>query len=197
MGEIMKEDIKGMLIQYLKIFPKEKDRLSFLEKYLKKYNDLEMINWNNQEGHLTVGAFVYCKAKDKFLILYHKDLKMYLYPGGHIEKADKSLLEAAKRELKEETGLENEMPFLIDNQLLPFDIDTHFIPFNKRIQMKEHYHFDFRYLFLIDDIKDIFIDKEECKNYKWVSSSQLEKDKIYRNIVSKIKDILKKEEGNL
>jgi len=27
MGEIMKEDIKGMLIQYLKIFPKEKDRL--------------------------------------------------------------------------------------------------------------------------------------------------------------------------
>ena len=197
MGEIMKEDIKGMLIQYLKIFPKEKDRLSFLEKYLKKYNDLEMIDWNNQEEHLTVGAFVYCKAKDKFLILYHKDLKMYLYPGGHIEKADKSLLEAAKRELKEETGLENEMPFLIDNQLLPFDIDTHFIPFNKRIQMKEHYHFDFRYLFLIDDIKDIFIDKEECKNYKWVSSSQLEKDKIYRNIVSKIKDILKKEEGNL
>ena len=193
----MKEDIKGMLIQYLKIFPKEKDRLSFLEKYLKKYNDLEMIDWNNQEEHLTVGAFVYCKAKDKFLILYHKDLKMYLYPGGHIEKADKSLLEAAKRELKEETGLENEMPFLIDNQLLPFDIDTHFIPFNKRIQMKEHYHFDFRYLFLIDDIKDIFIDKEECKNYKWVSSSQLEKDKIYRNIVSKIKDILKKEEGNL
>ena len=31
---------------------------------------------------------------------------MYLYPGGHTEKEDKTLLDSALRELKEETGLE-------------------------------------------------------------------------------------------
>ena len=30
---------------------------------------------------------------------------MYIYPGGHIDKSDTSVLEAAKREVKEETGL--------------------------------------------------------------------------------------------
>lgn len=69
----MKENVKVILDDYLKIFPKEKVRLSMLEKYIEKYKIEEIIDWNNKDGHLTVGAFVYCKKEDKFLVLYHKD----------------------------------------------------------------------------------------------------------------------------
>lgn len=54
----MKENVKLILNDYLKIFPKEKVRLSMLEKYIEKYKIEEIIDWNNKDGHLTVGAFV-------------------------------------------------------------------------------------------------------------------------------------------
>lgn len=85
----MKESIKQIINKYLNIFPDEKDRLLLLSSFLNKFNNEEIIDWNNKEGHITVGAFIYQKSENKFLVLYHRDLKMYLYPGGHIEKVIK------------------------------------------------------------------------------------------------------------
>lgn len=183
----MKEEVLFIVNEYLNLFPNEKKRLSLLLDYLSHSTSEEITDWNNQKGHLTVGAFLYCKAEDKFLVLYHKDLKMYLYPGGHIDEEDKSLIEAAKRELKEETALEKLKLFLVNKQEIPFDIDIHTIPFNERILMPEHYHFDFRYLFLISNIKDIVFDEQEFNDYKWISSKELSKDKNYGDIINKIK----------
>lgn len=179
---------------YLEKFPDEKDRLSIFENYLKKNNSKSRFDWNNTNGHITVGAFVYCKREDKFLVLYHRDLKMYLYPGGHVDSSDLSLVAAAKRELIEETGLSN---FTIFNDGdIPIDIDTHIIPFNERVNMPEHYHFDFRYLFFVNEVCDAVLDREECSNYKWVSSNDLLNDINYGNAVSKIKLILSKGTNN-
>ncbi|MCI9434150.1 MAG: hypothetical protein HFI86_02580 [Bacilli bacterium] len=55
--------------------------------------------------------------------------------------------------------------------------------------MPEHYHFDFRYLFLLENLSDILIDKDEFKDYKWISSRELEKDKSYGSIVNKLKNL--------
>lgn len=51
----------------------------------------------------------------------------------------------------EETGLKNlKQLMLSENELVPIDIDTHLIEFNKRLNLPSHYHFDFRYLFTVD-----------------------------------------------
>lgn len=186
----MKEKIQLIIDEYLKLFPNEQDRLAILKNYLKESTNEDLADWNNRNGHLTAGAFVYCKSEDKFLVLYHKDLKMYLYPGGHMDMQDENPLETAKRELKEETGLDNLELMQLCNSGIPFDIDIHLIPFNYRVNMPEHYHFDFRYLFLLENLGDIIIDKDEFKDYKWISSSELEKDKNYGDIVKKLKRIL-------
>ncbi len=159
----MQQNIKLIVKEYLDVFSKEKDKLLLLDNFLKKSSKEELIDWNNINGYLTVGAFVYSPREVKFLVLYHKDLQMYLYPGGHIEKEDKTLLDSALRELKEETGLEKVKLLKINNMTLPFDIDIHLIPFNARVGMPTHYHFDFRYLFLVDSITEIIFDKEEFK----------------------------------
>lgn len=185
----MKEKIQLIIDEYLKLFPNEQDRLAILKNYLKESTNEDLTDWNNKKGHLTAGAFVYCKSEDKFLVLYHKDLKMYLYPGGHMDIQDESPLETAKRELKEETGLDNLELMQLCNSGLPFDIDTHLIPFNNRVNMPEHYHFDFRYLFLLENLNDIIIDKDEFKDYKWIFSRKLEKDKSYGSIVDKLKNL--------
>lgn len=187
----MKNILLTILKKYLEIFPEEKDRQTELLNYLNSHKDNEITNWNNFDGHIVAGGFIYSKKDNKFLVLYHKDLKMYLYPGGHIDANDKNPLEAAKREIQEETGLFNLEQFIIENdELLPIDIDTHIIGYNERLNLPQHYHFDFRYLFIIDRIENINIDVDELENNKWIKINDLYNDSNYRNVANKIEKLL-------
>ena len=136
-------------------------------------------------------GFIYAKKENKFLVLYHKDLKMYLYPGGHLDNDDINPLEAAKREIIEETGLTNfELLKLNEDKLIPIDIDTHLIGFNERLNLPEHYHFDIRYLFIIDKTEEIKIDAEELGDYQWIDINNLYNDPNYGKVASKIESLL-------
>lgn len=50
-------------------------------------------------------AAVYILFEEKILLLYHKKLKKWLPPGGHLEP-NETPPEAARREVREETNLE-------------------------------------------------------------------------------------------
>lgn len=187
----MKNILLIILKKYLEIFPEEKDRQTELLNYLNSHEDNEITNWNNFDGHIVAGGFIYSKKDNKFLVLYHKDLKIYLYPGGHIDANDKNPLEASKREIQEETGLFNLEQFIIENdELLPIDIDTHIIGYNERLNLPQHYHFDFRYLFIIDRIENINIDADELENNKWIKINDLYNDSNYRYVANKIERLL-------
>lgn len=124
-------------------------------------------------------------------MVYHNDLKSYLYPGGHLNVSDKSPLEGAIREIKEETGLDNlEEIKVCTNSLVLIDIDTHKIEDNKRLNLPSHEHYDFRYLFTIEKKETISIDSTELKDYKWISLSELEKEKQFGKIIEKIKKVV-------
>lgn len=117
---------------------------------------------------------------------------MYLYPGGHIDKEDKNILEAAMREVREETGISDFKQIKIQNNpLIPIDIDTHKIPYNERLDLPEHYHFDFRYLFVIESIEKITIDQDESSEYKWINMEELKKLSHYGMVLEKIEKIIK------
>lgn len=187
----MKNIISTILDTYLKQFPKEKTRQSILKKYLETHNDKEITDWNNFDGHAVAGGFIYAIKEKKILLLHHKDLDMYVYPGGHIDETDKTPLEAAIREIVEETGLLNLHQLTnIDDKLIPIDIDTHVIEYNKRLNLPEHYHFDFRYLFTIEKIENIKIDNDESSCYKWLELKDLYKDPCYGKVVNKIEQLI-------
>ena len=79
---------------------------------------------------------------------------------------------------------------MIDNDAsIPIDIDTHMIGYNHRLKLLEHYHFDFRYLFLVDKIDDVKIDTTELSSYQWINIDELISDVNYGKIVLKIKKI--------
>ena len=132
----MKDEVLEILNQYLELFPNEKERQKVLIEYLEKFNDKEIIDWNNFNGHIVASGFLYARKERKFLVLWHKDLKMFLYPGGHVNLDDENILEAAKREVREETGLDNfEQAKIAKNKLIPFDIDTQNIRPNERLNL--------------------------------------------------------------
>ena len=110
---------------------------------------------------------------------------------------EEQIVEAVKNgatsfeEVKEETGLVDfkEINLNQDN-LIPIDIDTHIINYNERLNLPEHYHFDFRYLFVVDKISDVKIDESESSDFKWIDINELSNNSIFGKIVDKIKKII-------
>ena len=99
-----KKDVSNMLKEYLQEFESENhdDLICFLD-----YNDL-LFDRRNFNGHITASAFIINADKTEILLLKHKLYDRYLQPGGHVEKEDASILNAALREASEETGIAKE-----------------------------------------------------------------------------------------
>ena len=68
------------------------------------------------ESHLTVTGFVV--HGDKTLLLWHRRLRTWMPPGGHVEPGEDPQ-EALLREIREETGLEASI--VSSHRPLPFD----------------------------------------------------------------------------
>jgi len=92
-------------------------------------------------GHFTASAFVVCPDERELLLILHGKLGRWLQPGGHVEPGDPDVVAAARRELREEVGLD-EVTLLGDGL---FDVDVHTIPATARAP--EHRHYDVRFLF--------------------------------------------------
>lgn len=71
--------------------------------------------------HLTVSAFVLDPGLERIVLCFHGKGRFWLQLGGHIELADASLLDAARREAREESGLEG----LLELSPGPIDLDRH------------------------------------------------------------------------
>ena len=111
-------------------------------------------------GHFTASAFVLCPEASRLLLIHHPKLGRWLQPGGHIEAGDLGCLEAARREVEEETGatgLELLQPRV-------FDVDVHAIPGNPR--EGAHEHFDVRYAFHAQSA--LLRIGSEVKDARWV-----------------------------
>lgn len=92
-------------------------------------------------GHFTASAFLLSPDESALMLIYHRKLKRWLQPGGHIEPEDADIVAAARREVGEEV-------WVFDAELLgpaPFDLDVHRIP--KLGDEASHCHFDVRVLF--------------------------------------------------
>jgi 8-oxo-dGTP pyrophosphatase MutT (NUDIX family) len=95
---------------------------------------------NYAPGHITASAFVVDRARAEVLLILHGKLERWLQPGGHIDPEDSSVLAAAEREVREETGL-----VLAADGCELLDVDVHEIPARK--EQPAHEHFDVRFVF--------------------------------------------------
>ena len=183
-------DYKELIEGYLLNNFIEQDRLEQILNHLREENEDKLIDRKNFIGHFTASAFVIAKKSKKILMLHHKVLRKYLQPGGHIEKTDINPLQAAKRELSEETGIDSETLFYkcIEplDELIPFNISVHKIPENKSKNEKSHYHYDLQYLFFTEDEIPVTINELESSSFEWIEWENFRNMIGYKNIAKKI-----------
>ena len=193
----MNIDIELIISRYLKYFPNEEEQLNQFKDFIVKSKKKEenVFDSKNAIGHITASGYIYSKTDKKILLLEHKKLSKLLQPGGHVEKKDKTILDTVKREIYEETGLSNLQLLGIDMDTnIPMDINTHFIPENKKKNMHCHYHHDFRYLFIVDKTINVKIDENESNNYEWVCIDKLINNDMFSNVIKKINRLLSNEQ---
>jgi 8-oxo-dGTP pyrophosphatase MutT (NUDIX family) len=169
MNNIICQTLQG----YFFYFPKDKERLTLLYSQWQKNDSLE--NRRNFRGHITGSGFVV--HQNKILLIFHKQFQIFLQPGGHYEE-DESLEACARREVREETGLEV-IPHIWHekNNNIPLYIDTHPIPSSEKKNEKAHFHHDHLFLYSIKNAQEIALQREEVEGYKWISFEELKGQK--------------------
>lgn len=118
-------------------------------------------------------ASVFIVRDGEILLMKHSKLGMWLQPGGHVEEGE-TPDEAARRETREETGVEIEFveDFVpedsldeTDNLPRPFNINLHPI-------REDHYHCDFQFLARVREENEAS-HSHEHDGLKWFSKEEL------------------------
>lgn len=128
--------------------------------------------------HRAVAVYI-LNSKNEVLLLYHKKLKTYLPPGGHVEDGELTH-EAAQREAKEEAGVK--IRFVQINEKLGDDRATPLpTPFLVQLEdLGDHYHEDFVYLARAESDE-----LENCENHEdigWFSIDEALNLKLFENV---------------
>jgi 8-oxo-dGTP pyrophosphatase MutT (NUDIX family) len=71
-------------------------------------------------GHLTASALIVHPDLNRVLLCLHGRINRWVQVGGHCEPQDKTLLEAALREAREESGIDDLLA-----HPTPIDLDIH------------------------------------------------------------------------
>lgn len=147
-----------MLVAYQPSISLEIESKARMLKFLTDYKN--PFSRDQLAGHFTASAFVLNSDMDKFLLMHHAKLDLWVQPGGHCD-GDEDVLMVALKEAQEESGIKELAA--VSNDI--FDIDVHMIPGNAKTP--SHYHYDVR--FLLKAIGDDTLSKnEESKELRWI-----------------------------
>jgi 8-oxo-dGTP pyrophosphatase MutT (NUDIX family) len=119
--------------------------------------------------HITASALVIHPESKRVLFTFHKKAQRWLQLGGHADENETSPDQAALRECREESGLNDLKAFAWKGQIAPIDLDVHAIP--GWAKEPPHYHYDVRYLFATQSPAKIAI-SDESEFLRWFTFAE-------------------------
>ncbi|GIO24624.1 NUDIX hydrolase [Oceanobacillus sp. J11TS1] len=162
-ANLITNEMKKQVENYLSFYPREKHRLTPLILQLQE-NNTDIFSRKSLPGHITASAIILKKSNPNYmLMMFHQNLEKWLQPGGHVDPGERPI-ESAIRELKEETGMDGKVD--AKGSLIPLDIDIHAIPANPKKDEGDHQHYDFRYIVNVDT--EVISENIENNRVAWV-----------------------------
>jgi 8-oxo-dGTP pyrophosphatase MutT (NUDIX family) len=137
----MSEYLLKQIYEYATFFPGEITGIQPVVEQIK--SNVAVFDRKTNPGHITASGIIL--SKDCILMIRHPALGKWLQPGGHVENGE-TPVQAAIREVAEETGISAKPHPWHDLNQFPIDIDIHAIPENERKFESAHVHYDFRYI---------------------------------------------------
>lgn len=141
--------------------------------------------------HFTASALIIDEGK--VLLLYHKKLGVWLYPGGHVE-SNENPEEALFREVREETGLQIEILGEKDENLSDrsADVSALHMPYAMLCELVgDHYHNDIIYLCRVVGKSDKFVhNPKESNGMEFFGLKDLDNIKLFPNFKRLLEKVL-------
>jgi len=185
---IERDDIVAVVHRYVLRHPDEREHLRPLLDQLDA--DLPITARSAYPGHLTCSALVIDDAC-RMLRIWHNVFGKWLQPGGHLEPADSSLVDASLRELAEETGVVLDATALLGSDTStaagPLDIDVHAILANRHKREAKHYHFDLRYAFRLPAAAEVTLQWEEVSGFQWTPIDEIKSPRVAAKLGSALR----------
>lgn len=183
-------ELKKAIDAYMPINDQEENDKRIMLKYIDKFDDV--LTRKNELFHFTTSAWIVNKDRTKVLMIYHRIFNSWSFIGGHAD-GDSNLLEVIKREIHEESGIDNIK--LLDNNI--FGLSIHIVkPHIKNNKyISSHLHYDIQYLFEVDEDTEFKIKPDENSAIAWLEVDSL-LDKvteehmisIYSKLINKVKN---------
>lgn len=136
------------------------------------------------QRHFTATAFV-IDAQNRALLMWHERMQRWMPPGGHVDENEMPE-ETARRECKEETGLDVEIvgdaqPDLFagypdEGRMLkrPFAMLLENIPASEARNEPAHQHMDFLFLARpLDSAQKLVLAKAEGRELRWFTHDEV------------------------
>jgi 8-oxo-dGTP pyrophosphatase MutT (NUDIX family) len=133
-------------------------------------------------GHFTASGFAVHPAGDRVLLIHHAKIGIWVQPGGHVEPDDATVIEAARREIEEETGAVDLRP--VSDGI--FDIDVHVFP--QKAEQPEHRHYDVRFAFVAPAAG--LGSSSEVLDVRWVTLDEAHDLGVDRSVIRPMTKIL-------
>ncbi len=122
-------------------------------------------------GHFTASSFVLSPDNMSVLLILHAKLGFWMQPGGHVDPTDPNVVWSARREVAEETGIEElDLVGHGDGTTALLDVDIHAIPAHG--SEPAHEHFDLRFLFR--STTERLRGSDEVRGIRWVPLRDVE-----------------------
>ncbi|WP_405681169.1 NUDIX domain-containing protein [Streptomyces sp. NBC_00868] len=154
--------ISDALASYLERYPDEAELLSEPVKLLSSGENFA--SRRSFPMHVTVGALL-VRGDSEVLLIEHRAYGVTLQPGGHLEPTDTKLIDAAVRELAEETGLDPGDVFPAHPD--PVYVEYGRVPARPDKGEPDHYHLDIGYAFTTDHADVGHIQEAEVTGAAW------------------------------
>ncbi|MEX1003765.1 MAG: NUDIX domain-containing protein [Acidimicrobiia bacterium] len=130
-------DLRQRLGEYRPVDPGERQAVDAAMALLETHDAFSADRF--APGHITASAFVLHPDAPAVALILHSKIGRWLQPGGHVELEDRSIVDAALREVREEIGVgPADEPWMCD-------VDVHTFP--ARGDVPTHLHHDVRVAF--------------------------------------------------
>uniref|UniRef100_UPI003F499058 NUDIX domain-containing protein n=1 Tax=Streptomyces chartreusis TaxID=1969 RepID=UPI003F499058 len=159
--------LRAILTGYLGQHPEEQPLLQPLLDRIAAGHDVS--DRRQFAGHVTASGILINDADD-VLLVHHLASGRWIHPGGHPEDTDRTLCEAVRREIAEETGVAMVEPFGDDT---PVHVDVHTIQARPDKDEPAHLHYDVRFLFRVHGPVTLNLQTHEVGAAEWRPPTEL------------------------
>jgi ADP-ribose pyrophosphatase YjhB (NUDIX family) len=184
---IMRIALQELLLEYEPQSEEEEIHLKKMQTVVDNKNCL--FSHFFSPGHFTSSAFVLSPDEQSIALIFHPLFQLWIQPGGHLDDTDRSIREAAIREVMEEISLKSVCTVEWSPSIL--DLDIHQVPFNPYKKQPPHEHYDVRFLFRAPTWE--ISPANEIKQVQWVQLKDIHTVQTDASVRNGVKRILERQ----